>query len=165
MNTGAISPRKAFLGVFIVCASMMGYALFAEHVQGYQPCMLCMVQRVFVCLVGLIALVAFVHGAGNIGRRIYGFLAALSCVGGGYIAARHIYLQSLSPEELDGCAPSFEYALENYDALKFLKTIFIRDQDCGVIDWTFLGFSMPAWVLAGFAVLFLASIWAGFRRN
>lgn len=165
MNTGAVSPRKAFLGIFVICVLMMGYALFAEHVQGYQPCMLCMVQRVFVCLVGLIALLAFIHGPGTIGRRIYGILAALACVGGAYIAGRHVYLQSLSPEELDGCAPSFEYALENYDALKFLKTIFIRDQDCGVIDWTFLGFSMPAWVLAGFAMLFLGSLWAGFRRN
>ena len=126
MNMVAVTPRKAFLGIFVIAALMMGYALFAEHVQGYQPCMLCMVQRVFVC---------------------------------------HVYLQSLSPEELDGCAPSFEYALENYDALKFLKTIFIRDQDCGVIDWTFLGFSMPAWVLAGFVALFAASLWTGFRRS
>jgi disulfide bond formation protein DsbB len=165
MNMVAVTPRKAFLGIFVIAALMMGYALFAEHVQGYQPCMLCMVQRVFVCLVGGIALLAFLHGPGAVGRRIYGALCALACAGGGYIAARHVYLQSLSPEELDGCAPSFEYALENYDALKFLKTIFIRDQDCGVIDWTFLGFSMPAWVLAGFVALFAASLWTGFRRS
>jgi disulfide bond formation protein DsbB len=83
MNMVAVTPRKAFLGIFVIAALMMGYALFAEHVQGYQPCMLCMVQRVFVCLVGGVALLAFLHGPGVVGRRIYGALCALACAGGG----------------------------------------------------------------------------------
>ena len=82
-----------------------------------------------------------------------------------HIAGRHVYLQSLPLEQLDGCAPSFEYALNNFDSLKFLKTIFIRDQDCGVIDWTFLGLSMPNWVLFCFIGLFIAAVWAGFRKS
>lgn len=159
-----VSSRKMFLLIACASALLMGYALFAQYVLHYEPCMLCMVQRVFVCAVGLIALVAALHGPGRTGSRIYGILTALAALGGGYIAARHVYLQSLPPEQLDGCAPSFEYALSNFDSLKFLKTIFIRDQDCGVIDWTFLGLAMPAWVLACFAVLFVAALWAGFRR-
>lgn len=159
-----VSSRKMFLMIAIACALLMGYALFAQYVLHYEPCMLCMVQRVFVCAVGLVALIAALHGPGRIGNRIYALLSALFAVGGGYIAARHVYLQSLSPEELDGCAPSFQYALSNFDSLKFLKTIFIRDQDCGVIDWTFLGLAMPAWVFLCFVVLFVASLWAGFRR-
>ena len=160
-----LSTRRIFGLIAAICALLMGYALFAEHVQGFQPCMLCMVQRVFVCLVGLVGLVAFAHGPGRLGSRIYGLFAALFALGGAYIAGRHVYLQQLPPEELEGCAPSFSYALENYDSLKFLKTIFIRDQDCGVIDWTFLGLSMPAWVFICFAGLFLVSLWAGFRRG
>lgn len=158
------SSRRVFGFVALASALLMGYALFAEHVQGFQPCMLCMVQRVFVCLVGVTALIAFLHGPGRLGSRIYALLAALFATGGAYIAGRHVYLQQLPPEELEGCAPSFSYALENYDSLKFLKTIFIKDQDCGVIDWTFLGLSMPAWVLVCFVGLFLVSLWAGFRR-
>ena len=92
-------------------------------------------------------------------------LGAVCAMGGGYIAGRHVYLQHLPPEQLEGCAPSFGYAIENYDALEILKTIFIRDQDCGVIDWTLFGLSMPSWVFAGFVVLFLGSLWAGFRRG
>ena len=158
------TSRRVFGVIAGACALMMGYAFFAEHFQGYQPCMLCMVQRVFVCLVGLTALVAFAHGPGRIGLRAYGLITALFAAGGAYIAGRHVYLQQLPPEELEGCAPSFTYALENFDSLKFLKTIFIKDQDCGVIDWTFLGLSMPGWVLVCFAGLFLISLWAAFRR-
>ncbi len=165
MNPASLSSRTLFLLVAISCALLMGYAFFAQYVLDYQPCMLCMVQRVFVCLVGIIALLAALHGPGRIGARIYGSLVALSAFGGAYIAARHVYLQHLPPEQLDGCAPSFEYALENYGALKFLRTIFIRDQDCGVIDWTFLGLSMPTWTFGCFALLFFAALWAGFRRR
>lgn len=160
-----VSSRKMFLMIAVACTLLMSYALFAQYVLHYEPCMLCMVQRVFVCAVGLMALLAAVHGPGRVGVRIYGLLTALLAVGGGYIAGRHVYLQSLPPEQLDGCAPSFEYALSNFDSLKFLKTIFIRDQDCGVIDWTFLGFAMPAWVLLCFVILFVAALWAGFRRT
>ena len=160
----AISSRKIFLLIAGICALLMGYALYAQYVQDYQPCMLCMVQRVFVCAVGLVALLAALHGPGRLGVRLYALVTALFAAGGAYVAGRHVYLQHLPPEQLDGCAPSFEYALENYDALKFLKTIVIRDQDCGTIDWTFLGLSMPTWVLASFAGLFIIALWAGFRR-
>lgn len=159
-----LSSRKIFLLIAFACALLMGYAFFAQYVLHYEPCMLCMVQRVFVVAVGLVALIAAMHGAGRIESRVYGFLSALMAVGGAYIAGRHVYLQQLPPEQLEGCAPSFEYALDNYGALQFLKSIFIRDQDCGAIDWTFLGQSMPVWVFLCFVVLFFASLWAGFRR-
>ena len=159
-----LSSRKIFLLIACACALLMGYAFFAQYVLHYQPCMLCMVQRVFVCAVGLVALAAAIHGPAKFGTRVYALLAALMAVGGIYIAGRHVYLQSLPPEQLDGCAPSFEYALNNFDSLKFLKTIFIRDQDCGVIDWTFLGLSMPNWVLFCFMALLVGTLWAGFRK-
>ena len=162
---GSVSSRKVFLLIAAACALLMGYALFAQYVQDFQPCMLCMVQRVFVCAVGAVALLAALHGPGPLGMRIYASVAGLLAIGGAYIAGRHVYLQQLPPEELEGCAPSFAYAMDNYDALKFLKTIFIRDQDCGVIDWTFLGLSMPAWVLFCFVVLFAVLVWVGVRRT
>ncbi len=167
MTPSRLSSRQLFLLIALACGALMGYALFAEHVQGYMPCMLCMVQRVFVCLAGAIALVAALHGPGRTGSRVYGVLTALAAGGGAYIAGRHVYLQWLAnhaPDQLDGCAPSFEYALQNYEPLKFLGTIFIKDQDCGVIDWTFLGLSMPTWTLAWFIVLTFVALWAGFRR-
>jgi disulfide bond formation protein DsbB len=167
MNPSRVSSRTVFAVVSLACALLMGYALFAQHVQGFEPCMLCMVQRVFVCLAGGIALLAALHGTGRVGTRVYGVLIALASAGGAYVAARHVYLQRLAlsaPEQLDGCAPSFEYALENYGPLKFLATIFIREQDCGIIDWTFLGLSMPTWTLFWFVVIVFVALWAGFRK-
>ena len=164
LNPLAWSNRAAFLAAFLISGGLMGYAFYAQYVQHYEPCMLCMVQRVFVSAVGLTALFAALHGPKAWGWKVYGAVTALWAGIGIYIAGRHVYLQSLSPEELDGCAPSLQYALEYFDALKVLKTIFIRDQDCGVIDWTFLGLSMPNWVLFFFIAFFVAAIYFGFRR-
>ena len=167
MSISSLSNRTVFALVALACAALMGYAFFAQYVEGFEPCMLCMVQRVFVCLAGAFALLAAVHGPRRVGNRIYGVLVAISSAGGAYVAARHVYLQRLAltaPEQLDGCAPSFEYALENYGPLKFLGTIFIRDQDCGVIDWTFLGLSMPTWTLFWFIAIALVGLWTAFRR-
>jgi disulfide bond formation protein DsbB len=62
LNPLAWSNRTAFFVAFLVCASLMGYAFYAQYAQGFEPCMLCMVQRVFVSAVGLTALFAALHG-------------------------------------------------------------------------------------------------------
>lgn len=164
LNPLAWNNRAAFLVAFLMCAALMGYAFYSEYVLGFEPCMLCMVQRFLVSSVGLTALVAALHNPKSWGWKVYGGFTALWSAIGIYIAGRHVYLQSLSPEELDGCAPSLKYALEYFAPLQVLKTIFIRDQDCGVVDWTFLGLSMPNWVLFFFIAFFIAAIYYGFRR-
>ncbi len=167
MTLNRLSSRTVFALIALCCGLLMGYALFAQHVQGFEPCMLCMVQRVFVCAAGVVALAAAMHGAATVGRRVYGSLTALVALGGAYVAGRHVSLPWLAlnaPEKLDGCAPSFEYALQNYGLPKFFSTIFIREQDCGVIDWTFLGLSMPTWTLFWFVIIAGVAVWAGFRR-
>ena len=37
--------------------------------------------------------------------------------------------------------------------------------DCGTIDWTFLGLSMPAWSLVWFVILGLFFLAIGFRAR
>jgi disulfide bond formation protein DsbB len=34
-----------------------------------------------------------------------------------------------------------------------------------VVDWSFLGLSMPAWVLAAFVALFIVNMWQLIRRR
>lgn len=159
------APRALFFIVFLFCAGLIAYALFAQYVQHYEPCMLCMVQRVFVVALGLSALLAALHNPRGWGYKIYGLLCALWATIGAYVAGRHVYLQSLPPEQLEGCSPSFEYVMKNYELGKMFRTFFIRDQDCGVIDWVFLGMSMPRWVLICFIALGLLCLWRGFTAN
>ena len=110
------------------------------------------------------AAVAAIRGLGHPKARgwlVYGLICTLWATLGAYIAGRHVYLQGLPFDRLEGCSPPFEYVLKNYDWLKVLRTFFIRDQDCGKIDWTFLGQSMPRWVLVWFVAMGLLTLWRG----
>jgi disulfide bond formation protein DsbB len=37
--------------------------------------------------------------------------------------------------------------------------------ECAVVDWTFLGLSMPAWVLVAIVALALAGAWNNLRHQ
>ena len=64
-------PDSARIGNFLgamACAGLMAYALYAQHVLGLKPCPLCIFQRVAVIALGLVFLLAAVHGPGRPGR-------------------------------------------------------------------------------------------------
>ena len=52
-----LPPRRiAFALGFVVCAGLMAWAFWLEHIEGLSPCPLCMFQRVAVVAIGLIFL-------------------------------------------------------------------------------------------------------------
>ena len=54
----------------------MAGALYLQHVDGLEPCPLCIFQRVGVMAAALVLLVASLHGPKRIGVRLYGLLTA-----------------------------------------------------------------------------------------
>ena len=68
------SSRLVYLGLFIACSVLMAVALYMEHVMALEPCPLCIMQRVMVISIGLIALVGAVHGPAKSGIQVYGIL-------------------------------------------------------------------------------------------
>jgi hypothetical protein len=59
--------RAANLAGFLACLGMMGYALYAERVLGFEPCPLCMFQRVGVVVLGAVFLLAALHHPKSLG--------------------------------------------------------------------------------------------------
>lgn len=157
------SSRGVFLAIFVLCAAFMGYALYAQHVLGLQPCNLCILQRVAMIGLGLVALVAAIHGPRGWGIRVYGFLALLIAAAGAGVAYKHWGIQNLSPEEKLAltCEAPLDFLLKNKSIGDTLKTVFAGGGNCGDVDWLFLGLGMPAWVLIWFSVFVLLILWRG----
>jgi disulfide bond formation protein DsbB len=145
----------------IACAACMAYALFAQHVLGLEPCPLCVLQRVAMIALGLVFLVAFLHNPERVGAKVYGVLIFLAAAVGGSISARHVWLQNLPPSEVPDCGPGLEYMLSSFPLGETLNMILSGSGECAEIVWSFLGFSMPAWVFASFVFLGVA----GFLSN
>jgi disulfide bond formation protein DsbB len=85
---------------------------------------------------------------------------------GGSIAARHVWLQLQPPSGFPSCGGmGLGYMLESLGPIDALAETLSGSADCAKIDWTFLGFSMPAWTLLCFVLLGVGALVAGFQRR
>ena len=153
-----------FIG-FLACAGMMAYALYAEHALLMEPCPLCVFQRMATIGLGLAFLLAALHNPSGMGRRVYTGLIVLVALSGIGVAGRHVWLQSLPPDEVPACGPGFDYIVDAFPLSEALSLIFSGSGECASIDWQFLGLSMPAWVLTCFVALAAYGMWANLRSS
>ena len=76
------------------------------------------------------------------------------------VAARHVWIQHLPPDQVPSCGPGLDYWMDTLPIAQVFKEVFKGSGECAVIDWTFLGFSIPEMSLAFFGVLLLLIVWA-----
>jgi len=159
------SFRSQFALGLACCLALLGYALYAQHRMFLDPCPLCIFQRLAFVGMGLVFLAGLLHGPGVRGRRGYGLLALLPAAAGVAVAWRHLWLQSLPPDQVPACGPGLEYMLDAFPLSKALSMVFSGSGECANIDWNFLGLSMPAWTLVWYVALAALALWAGWRRR
>ena len=152
------NARQIYGALALLCAGLLGYAYYAEHVLGLVPCPLCMFQRAAVIAFAAVCLLGALHGPRGWGIRVYAALGILVTGLGAAIAGRHVWLQSLPKDQLPSCAPPMDYMWNNLPFGHMLKTVMMTSGERANIDWTFLGFSMPAWTFAFFVLMAVAMI-------
>jgi protein dithiol:quinone oxidoreductase len=137
----------------LACAGLMGYALYAQHMLGLEPCPLCIFQRVAVITLGSFFLLAALHPAGKAGRRVYSVLLGLVALAGIGVAGRHVWLTTLPPERVPACGPGLDFMLESFPLKDALAMVLSGSGECASVEWRFLGLSMPGWVLVALLCL------------
>ena len=153
--------QKINLACALTCFAMLGYAIYAEKVLGYVPCPLCMFQRVCIGTLGIVFLVAGLHRARLIGARVYGVLVFLAAGATIWVAGRHVWIQAQPPGTVPACGAPLDSLMQMFPVLEVIRKVMTGGGECGTIDWTFLGLSMPMWVLICSITLFLI----GFINN
>jgi disulfide bond formation protein DsbB len=161
MHAGSVevSSRVVYSAGFAICTTMMLTALYLQYGIGLEPCPLCIFQRIVVVGLGLVFLAAAVHNPTGAGNRVYGALLTLLAVGGGAIAARHVWLQHLPEDQVPDCGPSLEYMLEAFPLGRTLELVFRGSGECARVLWRFLGLSIPGWTLLAFSAFAMLGIW------
>jgi protein dithiol:quinone oxidoreductase len=149
----------------LVCAALIGYALYSEHVLGYMPCPLCMFQRVGIIALGVVFLAATLHGPRGSGRYVYAGLIGIAALATAGVAARHVYIQTLPPGTVPSCGAPLDVMLQFSPFFDVVRDVLTASGECGNIDWTFLGLSMPAWVLIAALGLGALGVLANVRRH
>ena len=160
---GWLSRRSLNALCLLTCACGLGYAYYAQFVQGLEPCPLCIFQRLALAAVGLVFLAATIHNPRGWGAKVYGVLIDLTATVGAVIAARHVWLQHLPPEEAPRCGPSLEYMLQTFPLGETLREVLTGSGECAKVDWSLLGLSMPTWNLLLFLSLGMVGLLANWR--
>lgn len=159
------SSRIFFSIIFVVCASLLGFGLYLEHVVGLEPCPLCVFQRIAYIVVALFALIAAIHNPQKLFARIYTGLMFVASLCGAGIAGRQVWLQHLPEDKIPECGPGLEYMLDVFPLADALKMILSGSGECAEVQWTFLSFSIAEWSILCFVGLTVASLIMFFRQE
>lgn len=166
--TGLLNYRLLSLAGFLACVIGMAFALYLEHVKGYEPCPMCIFQRVAMIAAGLFFLAGALHGPVGLGRWVWSGLAAAAAAIGAGIAGRHVWLQGLPEDLRPACGPTLDYLMDFMPLTEVVQTILKGDGNCAIIDAQWLGISLPGWTLIAFigiALLALVSPWLAGRQH
>jgi len=139
--------------------------MWFEHVEGLEPCNLCIFQRVAIMALGLVLLIAGIHGPTGFGRRLYAGICLIIAVVGGAIASRQLWLQAQpEPDTPPDCGAGLEFMLEAFPIKKVVELVLTGSGDCSEVHKVF-GLSIPLWTLIVFAVFALISLYYLFSKN
>ena len=158
-------PFRQIFGLIALSAlGMLAFGLYLQHVEGLNPCPMCIVQRY-----ALIGVLVFALAGWRV-KRMRGFIAMGGLVTlvsgfGAFVAARQSWLQWYPPEIVT-CGRDFYGMVENFPINRVVPMIFKGSGDCTQIDWTFLGGSIANWsfiCFVGYALVGLAISLKAFR--
>jgi protein dithiol:quinone oxidoreductase len=152
-----VAPRPIYTGLAVSCFGLIGFALYLQHVQGLEPCPLCILQRVAFIAAGALALVGVVSWRAARSRWLPALLA-LPVLAGLSAAGRHVWLERFPPQSTS-CSPAdLNYILETVPLAEILPKIFRGSGDCGTVLWRFLGLSIAEWSLLWLLALLVVAV-------
>jgi disulfide bond formation protein DsbB len=163
MNPFRWSYRVGFLVGFLICMGLLGFALYAEYGLGMTPCPLCIFQRIGFLFMALFFLLGGLHAPHGKSRWAYTGLVLVGAVGGIVSAGRHLWLQSLPPDQVPSCGPGLGYMLDAFPLARMPKLVFTGSGECAAVE-PILGLPMPAWSLLWFVLLAALAIVATRHR-
>ena len=133
------------MGALLLMALLLGY--FYE----LQPCLLCVLARVMVLLIAALCLGQLLCTKASLK---YWMMEGLGCsllVIGISMNGYHIWLQH-RPNPAEGCLPPLSHFLEQGAWGQAVQSFFVG-QSCSVIDWQWLGWSLPEWLMGAYLVV------------
>jgi protein dithiol:quinone oxidoreductase len=140
---------------FLACAGGMAFALYLQHVKGFEPCPMCIFQRVAMISAGVLFLLGALHGPRGGGRWIWALLAGLAALVGSGISGRQVWLQSLPADQVPACGPTLDYLMKLMPLQKVITYVLKGEGSCAKIDAQWLGIALPEWTLFAFIGLVL----------
>jgi protein dithiol:quinone oxidoreductase len=152
----AARPARVMAALAALCAGLLAFGMYLQHVVGLEPCPMCIVQRYALLLVGLVALAAALV-KGQTARSVLQALVVVLCGAGAFVAARQSFLQWYPPE-VATCGRDLYGMIESFPLQRVIPMVFKGSGDCSAIDWTFLGLTIANWSFLNFLGIAVATV-------
>jgi disulfide bond formation protein DsbB len=157
--------RIVFAAIAVACFAMVAYGIFyLQEELGLDPCPMCIVSRYTFMAIGVVSLLAALHGPRGVMLKVYGVLVALLSLAGIGVSVRHSYLQHFPPK-VESCGTDLEFLLNNLPLTQAFPKIFAGTGSCSKVDWRFLGMSIPEWAGVWFLLFAIAALWVAFAQK
>lgn len=148
-------------GIVTLSLLVLLASFYLQYAKGFEPCPLCLMQRIciiFILAFGLINL--YRKSARSQALFVTQYVMALL---GLYFAARQVWLLSLPSEDIPACLPGLSVLIHYFPWQDTIRALVWGSGNCTEIRWTWLGLSIPAWSIAYFVVIGVATVLAYFK--
>ena len=154
-----LPPRRlAYLLGALVCAALIGWALWLQYGLGLDPCPLCMFQRVAVIATGVVFLIAAIHNPGRAGAAAYAGLTVIVSGIGAALAAWQVWIQAQPKGAVASCGMGLDYMLETLPLTEVIVNVLKGSGECAEQGWLFMGLAIPAWTFVFFVAMIAAAV-------
>jgi disulfide bond formation protein DsbB len=131
-------------------------ALYFQYMMDLQPCIMCIYQRTAMLGIFFAGLIGFIANKHWFARLIAFGIWGTSAIWGMLIAIEHVGIQtSTSFFVMCEIVPNFPSWLQLHE---WIPSFFAATGDCGNIDWQFVGYSMPQWMIVIFGLYSLTVV-------
>lgn len=145
--------RWTDLFAFFVCLVFLAVAAYLQYKVGLIPCPLCIIQRFFITLLGLLFLMGALFNFSALTRCCLHTLTFLLAVLGVVVASRQLWLEHFPSGQLSSCQSTLAHYSSSVYFHNIIQLFFQGTSNCGSGNWQFLNLSMPMWTLLLFILL------------
>ncbi|AWX15822.1 disulfide bond formation protein B [Mergibacter septicus] len=125
-------------------------ALYFQHGLGLKPCVMCIYERIALWGVFFGGVIGFLAPSSWLLRLLGIGVGLWSAVKGLFLAVQHVDYQ-LNPAPWNRCDLFVNFP-QTLPLDHWLPAMFKATGDCSQVQWQFLGYSMPQWLIVVFAV-------------
>lgn len=163
---GLSTHRGGWILLLISGLVLESVALFFQYGMNLSPCVMCVYERVALFGIILSAIVGLIEPKCFITRTLALIIGIISAVKGVLLSVKHVDYQ-LNPAPWNQCSYMAEFP-QVLPLDKWFPLIFKPYGICSEISWTFLGFSMPQWliiVFTSYCLVFILLIISQFKHK
>ena len=148
-----------------IAAAALAFAFYAQYGLDLVPCHLCVFQRVTMAALGVAFLLAALFSRPGGRGILFAVLTGIAGLATIATAGRHAWIQAQPAGSVPACGADLAFMMDLFPLTDVILKVFKAGGECAEVDWSFLGLSMPVWVLVIAVVLTASGLLVNLRKS